>query len=73
MTGWNAQPVTSPETKGELQLLIKKYPQGNMSKHVHECALPSFALAFLCSRSFGAQVKPRRLARNQGPDPEVSL
>lgn len=29
-------PISRPNTIGEIEFLIKKYPQGNMSKHVHE-------------------------------------
>ncbi len=31
-------PTSSPETAGHLDFLIKKYPQGNMSKHVFDLA-----------------------------------
>lgn len=30
------QPVTAPETKGQLDLLIKKYPDGKMTNFIHE-------------------------------------
>lgn len=38
-------PVTSPETPGHLDLLIKKYPNGAMTSHVHGLK-PGDKLAF---------------------------
>ena len=28
-------PISSPEKEGELELLVKKYDNGNVSKHIH--------------------------------------
>lgn len=47
-------PISPPDHKGELTLLVKKYDSGNASKHIHELkvsilsrAIPSVQLPLL--------------------------
>jgi len=38
-------PITSPETRGYLKLMVKNYPEGKMSQHIHHLK-PGQTLAF---------------------------
>ena len=49
-------PVSPPDTPGELALLIKRYDQGNMSKHIFSLKVPIFrhysdSFLFTCSNT----------------------